>query len=302
MNSSAALKAFVGEHGGAVCTSTNARAVLEWALRSATGRRRAPAAGRCCSSPTSTSAATPATPSATPRPTCGCGTRASTLGGLTEADIKEAHLPAVEGPLLGAPALPARAHRGLPGRAPRRHRRRPPRVRPRRVRSSPTRSAPPTTSSGPSRPRPAGSVIAVGTEIHLVQRLDDETPDKTVVSLDPLICPCSTMFRIDAPHLAWVLESLVDGRVDQPITVDPDTTANGPRSPSTGCSPSPDTVSHPGGHRRPGAIGHDGRTMDLSGTDHPPHRRHRLVRLRVRRAGHSRRGPTPPFASTPATS
>jgi quinolinate synthase len=71
---------------------------------------------------------------------------------------------------------------------------------------------------------PAGSVIGVGTEVHLVNRLDAETPDKTIVSLDPLVCPCSTMFRIDAPHLAWVLEGLVDGKVVNRITVDPDTT------------------------------------------------------------------------------
>jgi quinolinate synthase len=71
---------------------------------------------------------------------------------------------------------------------------------------------------------PAGSVIGVGTEIHLVNRLNDETPDKTVVSLDPLVCPCSTMFRIDAPHLCWVLENLVQGEVVNRITVDPDTT------------------------------------------------------------------------------
>jgi quinolinate synthase len=70
---------------------------------------------------------------------------------------------------------------------------------------------------------PAGSVIAVGTEIHLVQRLAAEHPDKTVLSLDPLICPCSTMFRIDAAHLAWVLESLVDGTVVNRITVDAET-------------------------------------------------------------------------------
>ena len=69
-----------------------------------------------------------------------------------------------------------------------------------------------------------GSVIAVGTEIHLVNRLDDETPDKTVVSLDPLICPCSTMSRIDAAHLCWVLENLVMGEVVNQITVDPHTT------------------------------------------------------------------------------
>ena len=45
---------------------------------------------------------------------------------------------------------------------------------------------------------PAGSVLGVGTEIHLVKRLDDEHPDQTVVCLDPLVCPCSTMSRIDA--------------------------------------------------------------------------------------------------------
>jgi quinolinate synthase len=70
---------------------------------------------------------------------------------------------------------------------------------------------------------PAGSVIAVGTEIHLVQRLAAEHPDRTVVSLDPLICPCSTMFRIDAAHLCWVLESLAAGEVVNRIVVDPAT-------------------------------------------------------------------------------
>jgi quinolinate synthase len=69
---------------------------------------------------------------------------------------------------------------------------------------------------------PEGSVIGVGTEIHLVNRLDAETPGKTVVTLDPLVCPCSTMFRIDAPHLCWVLEELVAGRVVNRIVVDED--------------------------------------------------------------------------------
>jgi quinolinate synthase len=66
-------------------------------------------------------------------------------------------------------------------------------------------------------------VIGVGTEIHLVQRLATETAGKTVVSLDPIVCPCSTMFRIDAAHLAWVLESLVAGEVVNRITVEPET-------------------------------------------------------------------------------
>jgi len=67
---------------------------------------------------------------------------------------------------------------------------------------------------------PAGSVIGVGTEIHMVNRMAAESPEVTVVSLDPLVCPCSTMFRIDAPHLCWVLEELVDGRVPNRIVVD----------------------------------------------------------------------------------
>jgi quinolinate synthase len=70
---------------------------------------------------------------------------------------------------------------------------------------------------------PAGTVMGVGTEIHMVQRMAAEHPDVTVTSLDPLICPCSTMFRIDGPHLAWVLESLVRGEVVNQITVDPQT-------------------------------------------------------------------------------
>ena len=66
-------------------------------------------------------------------------------------------------------------------------------------------------------------MIGVATEIHLVNRLDNESPDKTVVCLDPLVCPCSTMSRIDPPHLAWVLEGLVEGRCAIRITVDAET-------------------------------------------------------------------------------
>jgi quinolinate synthase len=69
---------------------------------------------------------------------------------------------------------------------------------------------------------PAGSTLAIGTEIHMVRRMAADHPDKTIFSLDPLICPCSTMFRIDGPHLAWVLEELVEGRVPNRITVEPE--------------------------------------------------------------------------------
>ncbi|MGI8983237.1 MAG: quinolinate synthase NadA, partial [Acidimicrobiales bacterium] len=57
-------------------------------------------------------------------------------------------------------------------------------------------------------------------------RLAGEHPDRTVVSLDPLVCPCSTMFRIDAAHLAWVLENLVAGTVVNEIKVDPEIADN----------------------------------------------------------------------------
>ena len=67
---------------------------------------------------------------------------------------------------------------------------------------------------------PDGAVLGIGTEIHMVQRLASDLPGKTIVSLDPLICPCATMFRIDEPHLAWCLESLVRGEVVNRIEVD----------------------------------------------------------------------------------
>jgi quinolinate synthase len=66
---------------------------------------------------------------------------------------------------------------------------------------------------------PAGSTIAIGTEIHLVHRLAAENPDKTVLSLDDSGCLCTTMFRISPQHLCWALENLVDGNVVNQIKV-----------------------------------------------------------------------------------
>jgi quinolinate synthase len=67
---------------------------------------------------------------------------------------------------------------------------------------------------------PKGSVWAVGTEVHLVNRLANElAPDRTVFSLDAFGCLCSTMFRVSPNHLLWILEELVDGRVHNQIVV-----------------------------------------------------------------------------------
>ncbi|MCP2359650.1 quinolinate synthase [Nonomuraea thailandensis] len=71
---------------------------------------------------------------------------------------------------------------------------------------------------------PAGSSWAIGTELNLVKRLAQTFPDKNISFLDRTVCYCSTMNRIDLPHLVWALESLVLGDVVNQITVDADTT------------------------------------------------------------------------------
>jgi quinolinate synthase len=218
MNSAANLKAFVGLHGGAVCTSTNARAVLEWALHRPDGPR-----GR----------------QVLFFPDQHLGRNTGLAMGYTEQDM------AVWNPreeLGGLPeaAVKERTFLLWKGHCSVHQRFRPEHVEEfRREHPDGIVVAHPECSHEVCRladhvgstdhiirtveAAPAGSVIGVGTEIHLVQRLDDETPDKRVVSLDPLVCPCSTMFRIDAPHLAWVLESLVEGRVPNQIRVDAET-------------------------------------------------------------------------------
>jgi quinolinate synthase len=70
---------------------------------------------------------------------------------------------------------------------------------------------------------PKGTIWAVGTEINLVKRLAVEHPDKTIFCLDPVVCPCSTMYRIHPAYLAWVMEELVFGHVVNRVSVDAST-------------------------------------------------------------------------------
>jgi quinolinate synthase len=70
---------------------------------------------------------------------------------------------------------------------------------------------------------PPGTVWGVGTEVNLVKRLAREHPDQTILCLDPIVCPCSTMYRIHPAYLAWVLEELVAGRVVNQVRVDDET-------------------------------------------------------------------------------
>jgi quinolinate synthase len=213
MNSAADLKAFVGRKGGAVCTSTNARAILEWALAKGEkvlffpdqhlGRNTGLAMGY-------------------DHEDMRVWDPRKDFGGLTELDAKEATFLLWKGHCsvhqrfrpVHIEAFRAQHPDGL-------------------VLAHPECSyevcelADEVGSTdfiiNAVAAAPAGATIAVATEIHLVQRLDRETSGKSVQSLDPLICPCSTMFRIDEAHLAWVLENLVEGRVVNRITVDPAT-------------------------------------------------------------------------------
>jgi quinolinate synthase len=232
MNSSAALKAFVGQQGGAVCTSSNARAVVTWALG-----RDGPRAGG---------------PGGTGTP----GGASSSGGDIKVLFFPDQHLGRNTAFQLGFQASdmavwdPRRDLGGLDDRTVKAarfllwkghcsvHQR----FQPEHV--SAFRAEHPvgrvivhpecshevveladevgsTDHIIAAVERAAeGSVLGIGTEIHLVQRLAAEHPALRVVSLDPLICPCSTMFRIDAAHLCWVLEGLVEGRVVNRITVD----------------------------------------------------------------------------------
>jgi len=219
MNSSAAIKAFVGEHGGAVCTSTNARAVLEWAL----GDGTTPGQGdKVLFFPDQHLGRNTGYAMGYTEADMRVWNPRFDLGGLTEADAKEATF------------LLWKGHCSV-------HQR----FRPEHVEAFRAEHPDGIVVVHPEcahdvasladhvgstdfiirtvEAAPTGSILGVGTEIHLVQRLDAETPDKTVMSLDPLICPCSTMFRIDAPHLCWVLEELVEGRVVNQIEVHEDT-------------------------------------------------------------------------------
>jgi quinolinate synthase len=211
MNSSAALKAFVGRHEGAVCTSSNARAVLSWALGSGRGDKVLFFPDQHLGRNTGFDMGYVADDMRVWNPRLA-------LGGLSDADVKESTL------------LLWKGHCSV-------HQR----FRPEHVTAFRAEHPDGIVMVHPEcahdvvemadlvgstdnlirgvAAAPAGAVIGVATEIHLVKRLDDENPDKTIVCLDPLICPCSTMSRIDPPHLAWVLEGLVAGEVRNQIQV-----------------------------------------------------------------------------------
>jgi quinolinate synthase len=213
MNSSAALKAFCGRNGGIVCTSSNAVTVIEWAFERGQrvlffpdqhlGRNTAKAMG-------------------VPLENMPLWMGRKPLGGNTEAALRDARVilwngfcsvhkrftvDQIEKARVEHPGVRVIVHPECP---------------------MPVVDAADESGStdyirraveGATTP----TTFAIGTEINMVQRLAADHPEHTIFCLDPVVCPCSTMYRIHPGYLAWVLERLVAGEVVNRITVDDDT-------------------------------------------------------------------------------
>jgi quinolinate synthase len=214
MNSSAAIKGFTGRHGGTICTSSNARRALEWAFEKGTKVLFLPDQhlGRN----------TAVRELGLSLEDCVVYDPRKPNGGLTAAQLQDATMILWKG------------HCSVHGRftvdAVREVRERVPGVtvlvHP-ECRNDVVESADLVGSTEfiirALESAAAGSAWAIGTELNLVRRLAKEHPDKTVVFLEKTVCFCSTMDRIDLPHLVWTLESLVEGTVPNRITVEPET-------------------------------------------------------------------------------
>ncbi len=214
MNSSAAIKSFTGENGGTICTSSNAERAMRWAFEQ--GEKifflpdqhlgRNTAVLRMGLSLEDCVVWNPWKPN----------------GGLTDQEI------------LDARVILWRGHCSVHGRFSieniREVRTRVPGinvivhpecqhdvVKDADVVGSTEMIIKTVTSAAP------GTSWAVGTELNLVKRLAATNPDKSVIFLDKTVCYCSTMNRIDLPHLVWSMESIVEGRLVNQISVDPTT-------------------------------------------------------------------------------
>ena len=216
MNSSAAIKAFTGRHGGTICTSSNAKTALTWALEQAGERGKV---------------------LFLPDQHLGRNTWARDLGGDLDACVVwDPHRPMgglTPEQLHDATMILWRGHCSVHGRfsvdAVQTARREIPGVKvivhP-ECRHEVVELADEVGSTEKIiktiAASPAGTQWVVGTELNLVNRLRQQFPDKGVAFLEKNVCYCSTMNRIDLPHLVWALESLVDGRVVNAIHVDPE--------------------------------------------------------------------------------
>jgi quinolinate synthase len=209
MNSSAALKAFCGERGGVVCTSSNATRVLEWAFKRGERVLFFPDEHLGRNTGVKLGIADDGMVVWDPR---------RPLGGNSIDALGRARLILWRGwcsvHARFNVAQIAQARRDYPGIHVIVH----PECRREVVEAADLEGSTEFILETISSAQP-GSQWAVGTEINMVNRLAAEHPDKLIFCLDPVICPCSTMYRIHPAYLAWVLEALVEGQVLNEIVV-----------------------------------------------------------------------------------
>ena len=213
INSAAAVKAFCGERGGVVCTSSNAAATLKWAWERGE---------RVLFMPDQHLGRNTAYKMGVPLDEMVVWDPAEIWGGLEPEAVKRARIILWKGHCSVHTRFTVRQIETLranhPGLRVIVH----PEV-PWEVVQAADDSGSTEYIIKQVKNSPPGSVWAVGTEIHLVNRLANEVqPDRTVLSLDQFGCLCSTMFRVSPNHLLWVLEGLVDGQVRNRIVVPPE--------------------------------------------------------------------------------
>ncbi len=211
MNSSAAIKSFTGENGGTICTSSNAKAAMEWAFTQGSKILFLPDQHLGRNTAVQSLGLT--------LEDCVLWNPWKEMGGPTAAELESAKV------------ILWRGHCSVHGRFSKESiddvRSRIPEVK---ILVHPECTHEVVTNADvvgstefiirTIENAPSGSAWAIGTEFNLVSRLAKAHPDKNIVYLDKTLCYCSTMNRIDLPHLVWVMESLVAGHVVNQIKVD----------------------------------------------------------------------------------
>ncbi len=228
MNSSAAIKAFVGEHGGAVCTSSNCRNVLEWALNpqatdvtniAKNSGEIADRKTKILFFPDQHLGRNTAFAMGYPLDKMIVWDPRQDLGGNSEQAIRDADFVLWKGHCsvhaLFRPEHVDEVRAKYPDMKVIVHP---------ECKWEVVQKADITGSTAyivkQIEAAPPGSQWAIGTEVHLVNRLARQHPEQKIIVLSECQCLCTTMYRIDLPHLCWVMENLVEGKVVNEIKVD----------------------------------------------------------------------------------
>ncbi len=222
VNSSAAVKAFVGRHDGACCTSSNAKMVLEWALHGATPDGPPTDGHKVIFLPDQHLGRNTAHALGWPLESMVVYDPRKPEGGLTPEQIRTARFLLWKGHCSVHQLFTAQQVAAIRARP-----------EPYTVLVHPECSWEVCQAADlvgsteyiikSVRTAPAGSYWAIGTEIHLISRLAAQNPDKHVRSVAGIQCLCTTMYRIDLKHLHWVLDRLLQGEVVNQIRVDAET-------------------------------------------------------------------------------